>query len=164
MRPWLIAVLFASVGCSPAWAACAGPPYDQFDFWLGSWHDPASPAAEHYVVTRTAGGCAIEEVLTGGDGKIQGIGLSGWDTERKEWRQFWADADKAVTVYTGAPGPNGIFILTSDPKAGGKQSRYTYRNIRQESVDADYATRIAPDGPWTTIWTGHYDRTGPAQK
>ncbi|MBV9537854.1 MAG: hypothetical protein JOY70_02855 [Acidisphaera sp.] len=150
--------------CGPAWGACAGPPYDQLDFWLGSWHDPASPPAEHYVVTRTAEGCAIEEVLTGGDGKIQGVGLSGWDTERREWRQFWADADKAVTTYTAAPGPDGSFVLTADPKAGGKQSRYTYRNIRPDSVDADYATRSAPDAPWSTVWKGHYDRTAPPGK
>jgi hypothetical protein len=30
------------------------PPYDEFDFWLGAWHDPAAPAAEHYTVRRTA--------------------------------------------------------------------------------------------------------------
>ena len=70
MRPWLV-VFCASLGWSSAWAACAGPPHDQFDFWLGSWHDPAAPAAEHYAVRRTAGGCAIEEVLTGADGETR---------------------------------------------------------------------------------------------
>lgn len=92
-------VFCAWLGWSPAYAVCAGAPYDQFDFWVGIWHDPATQAGEHYSVRRTAGGCAIEEVLTGGDGQIQGIGLAGWDSERSQWRQLWADSDKIVTVY-----------------------------------------------------------------
>ncbi len=98
MRPWSAVIFYALLGWGPAWADCAGPPYDQFDFWLGAWHDPRAPAAEHYTVRRTAGGCAIEEVLTGGNGQIQGIGVSGWDSERKQWRQLWADKDRIVTV------------------------------------------------------------------
>jgi hypothetical protein len=78
MRSLLTVVSCALIGCGPAWAACDGAPYDQFDFWLGAWHDPRAPAAEHYAVKRTAGGCAVEEVLTGADGKVQGIGGSGW--------------------------------------------------------------------------------------
>jgi hypothetical protein len=118
MRPLLAVMFCASLGWGPAWADCDGPPYDQFDFWLGAWHDPAAPAAEHYTVRRTAGGCAIEEVLTGANGQIQGIGVSGWDTERKQWRQLWVDKDRIVTLYTGGPAAGGTFVLTSEPKGG----------------------------------------------
>jgi hypothetical protein len=82
MRLWLAVVFCALLGWGPAWAVCAGPPHDEFDFWLGAWHDPAEPAAEHYAVRRTAGGCAIEEVLTGGNGQIQGIGAALGDHDR----------------------------------------------------------------------------------
>jgi hypothetical protein len=163
MRPWL-AVVFCMFGWGPAWAACAGLPYDEFNFWLGEWHDPAAPAAEHYAVGRTAGGCAIEEVLTGGNGQIQGIGVSGWDSERKQWRQLWADKDRIVTVYMGGPAADGTFVLTSEPKGGGTRWRYTYRNIRPDGVDAEYASRDGEDGPWTTVWSGHFDRIEPAGK
>jgi hypothetical protein len=162
MRPWLSVVFCALLGWGPARAACAGPPHDQFDFWLGAWHDPAAPAAEHYAVRRTAGGCAIEEVLTGGNGQIQGIGVAGWDSERKQWRQLWVDSDRFVTVYLGGPAADGTFVLTSEPKGGGTQWRYTYRNIRPDGVDAEYASRGGEDGPWTTVWSGHFDRIGPA--
>ena len=105
------ALMFCIVlGCGSARAGCAGPPFDQFDFWLGAWHDPKAPAAEHYMVRRTAGGCAIEEVLTGENGDIQGVGLSGWDGERKQWRQLWVDKDRIVTVYTGGPAADGTFL------------------------------------------------------
>jgi hypothetical protein len=164
MRPWLAVVFCALLGWGPAWAACAGPPYDQFDFWLGAWHDPAASVAEHYAVRRTAGGCAIEEVLTGGNGQIQGIGVSGWDSERKQWRQLWVDKDRIVTVYVGGPAADGTFVLTSEPKGGGTRWRYTYRNIRPESVDAEYASRGGEEGRWTTVWSGHFDRIGPAEK
>jgi hypothetical protein len=164
MRHWLAIVLCAMFGWGRAWAACVGPPYDQSDFWLGAWHDPAAPAAEHYTVRRTAGGCAIEEVLTGGDGQVQGIGLSGWDSERKQWRQLWVDKDRIVTTYLGGPAGAGTFVLTSEPKGGGIRWRYTYRNIQPDSVDAEYASRVGDGGPWTTVWSGHFDRIEPAKK
>ena len=162
MRPWLAVMFCALLGCRPAWAACVGPPYDQFDFWLGAWHDPAASPAEHYTVTRIAGGCAIEEVLTGANGQTQGIGLSGWDPDRQQWRQLWVDKDQIVTVYLGAPVADGTVVLTSEPKAGDMRWRYTYRNIRPDRIDADYASRRDENGPWTTVWSGHFDRIGPA--
>jgi hypothetical protein len=160
----LALAFYALLECGPAWAACSGPPYGQFDFWVGEWHDPVAPPAEHYTVSRTAGGCAIEEVLTGGNGQIQGIGVSGWDSERKQWRQLWADKDRIVTLYMGGPAAGGTFVLTSERKRGGAQWRYTYRNIRPDSIDAEYASRGGENGPWTTVWSGHFDRIGPATK
>jgi hypothetical protein len=160
MRAWSIMAFCALLGCGQAWADCAGAPYDQFDFWLGAWHDPKAPAAEHYTARRTAGGCAVEEVLTGGNGRIQGIGLSGWDSERKQWRQLWVDQDRFVTVYEGGPAADGTVVLTSEPKAGGTRFRYTYRNIRANSIDAEYASRNGEDGPWSTVWSGRFDRIG----
>lgn len=164
MHPWPAVAFWVLLGSGPVWAACDSPPYDQFDFWVGAWHDPAAPAAEHYSVRRTAGGCAIEEVLTGGNGQIQGIGLAGWDNERKQWRQLWADKDRIVTVYLGGPAADGTFVLTSEPKGGAMRWRYTYRNIRPNAVDAEYASRSGDDGPWTTVWSGHFDRIEPASK
>jgi hypothetical protein len=164
MRLWLTVMFWASLGCGHAWAACAGPPYDQLDFWLGAWHDPRAPAAEHYAVRRTAGGCAVEEVLTGGNGRVQGIGVAGWDSVRKQWRQLWADKDGIVTIYAGDPAADRTFVLTSEPKGGGTRWRYTYRNIQPKSVDAEYASRNGDDGPWTTVWSGHFDRIGSGRK
>ena len=59
---------------------------------------------------------------------------------------------------------DGTVVLTSEPKAGGKRWRYTYRNIRPDGVDADYASRSGKDGAWTTVWSGRFDRIGPAEK
>ncbi len=162
MRLRLIVLSCALLGWTPARAACVGPPYDEFDFWVGTWHDPATPAAENYAVRRTAGGCAIEEVLTDGDGRVQGVGLAGWDRERKQWRQLWADADQIVTVYLGGPAADGTVVLTSEPKDGGLRWKYTYRNILPGSMDAEYALRRGEDGAWTTVWSGHFDRIAPA--
>ena len=164
MRPWSAVAFCTLLASAPAHADCAGPPYDQFDFWLGAWHDPASPPAEHYTARRTAGGCAIEEVQIGANGQTQGIGLSGWDSERKQWRQLWVDKDRIVTVYLGGPAADGTVVLTSEPKAGGMRWRYTYRNIRPNGIDADYASRVGEAGAWATVWSGHFNRIGPAEK
>ena len=164
MRLLLTIVLCASFGCEPALADCAGPPHNEFDFWLGAWHDPAARPTEHYTVRRTAGGCAIEEILIGENGRIQGIGVSGWDSERKQWLQLWSDKDAIVTIYRGGPTEDGKFLLTSDPKGSGKRWRYTYRNIRPNSIDAEYASREGEDGPWTTVWSGHFNRIEPPRE
>lgn len=164
MRPWPVVMFCAVLGWGQAQAACAGPPYDQFDFWLGAWHDPAAPLAEHYTVRRTAGGCAIEEVLTDADGQTQGIGVSGWDSERRQWRQLWVDKDRIVTTYVGGPAADRTFVLTSEPKAGGKRWRYTYRNIRPDGIDAEYASRAGEGGPWKKVWTGRFNRIGTAEQ
>src|ERR1700744_3855069 len=103
MRPWLAVVFFALLGWGPSRAACDGPPHDAFDFWSGAWHDPASPPAEHYAVRRTAGGCAIEEVLTGGNGQIQGIGVAGWDAARREMGPNLGGKDKGRALFAGRP-------------------------------------------------------------
>jgi hypothetical protein len=161
MRSLAALVCYALLGCGSASADCLGAPQDELNFWLGSWHDPASPAAEHYAVRRTAGGCAVEEVLTGGNGQVQGVGLAGWDTERKQWRQLWVDANAVVTAYWGGPAADGTFVLTSEPKDGGIQWLYTYRNIHPDGMDADYASRRGEEGPWTTVWQGHFDRIAP---
>jgi hypothetical protein len=81
-----------------------------------------------------------------------------WDTERKQWRQLWVDKDRIVTLYTGGPAAGRTFVLTSEPKAGERRWLYTYRNIRPDGVDAEYASRGGEDGPWTTVWSGHFDR------
>ena len=164
MRQSLAVMFCATLGCGRAWAACAGPRYHQFDFWLGEWHDPASQPAEHYTARRTAGGCAIEEVQTGANGQTQGIGLAGWDSERRQWLQLWVDKDRVVTLYEGGPAADGTVVLTSEPKAGSIRWRYTYRNIRPDRIDADYASRPGEQGSWTTVWSGHFDRIAPAEK
>ena len=72
------------------------------------------------------------------------------------------DEDRIVTVYLGGPAADGTVVLTSEPKAGGMRWRYTYRNIRADALDADNAERVGDDGPWNIVWSGHFDRIGPA--
>ena len=66
-----------------------------------------------------------------------------------------------MTLYAGGPMADGMFVLTSEPKGGGTRWRYTYRNIRPDGVDAEYASRDGEVGPRTPVWSGHFDRIGP---
>lgn len=158
MHLWPAAIACALIAWAPAWGACTGSPYNQLDFWLGSWHDPATPPTERYTVRSTAGGCAIEEVLSDHGGRVKGVGVAGWDDERKQWRQLWVDADRTVTVYNGAPSADGKFVLTSEPKMDGTQWQYTYLNIGLTSIDAEYATRRREEETWRTVWQGRFHR------
>ena len=144
-------------------AACVGAPYNTLNFWLGSWHDPASPLGEHYVVRRVAGGCVVEEHLIGTDGQIQGVGVSGWDVRLKQWRQLWADNGRFVTTYLGGLRANGNLVIVSEVKTDGKRWRYRARDIRPDRLDAYYAWRRNNWGAWTIVWSGHFDRIGSAE-
>ncbi len=167
MRNWLGMVVAACAVFMPATsgsAACAGPPYDQMDFWLGEWRDVTS--SERYVVRRVADGCAIEEVQfgSGDNASVIGLSVAGWDRSRGHWRQLWVDAPGQVKLYVGEPGPDGTFILTTEPVPEGERWRYVYRNITPTSVDADYSFQSVRDGPWRQIWASRFVLINQAHK
>ena len=126
-------------------AACAGARYDQFDFRLGEWSDVAS--SERYIVRRIADGCAVEEVqFSPSDGRtIIGLGVAGWDRTRGHCRELWVDAVGQVKLYVGEPGPDGTFVLTTDPTPEGERWHYVYRNITSSAIDADYSVQSMKD-------------------
>lgn len=157
-----LCLLLMVFGVAPgsAFAACAGPGFDDFDFWLGAWRDVASPEGAHYVVRRDAGGCAVEEILyaDAGAARIIGMGLSGYDPARHVWRQFWVDRDGAVTLYEGGRQVDGTVVLLTEPKPGGVVWRYVYRNISAAGVDAEYAMGRVAGTEWKVMWRTHYER------
>ena len=106
-------------------------------------------------------------MLTGGNGQIQGIGLSGWDSERKRWRQLWADKDRIVTAYMGDPAADGTFVLRPSQNAaerdGGILPEHpapmaSTPNMRRAAAKKDPGPRC---GRVTSIGSNQRENNGP---
>ncbi len=98
---------------APTPAACAGPEYHAFDFWVGEW-DVFPNGAGTQVATSSIEamfmGCAIRETwkpLKGGGGGS----FSHYDSERRYWRQAWVDSSGARVDFDGGP-VDGKMVLT----------------------------------------------------
>ena len=109
-------------------AACGGPEYRQFDFWLGEW-DLASvdgkKSAEDKVVS-ILGGCAIQENWTGVKSG-QGLSLSAYDPATKHWHQTLMDDSGAVLKLEGEFADGKMILVGQRPSQKEKGVTITHR-------------------------------------
>ena len=158
-RRTLCGLMFAICGSWASAAACDGPAFRQFDFWIGEWQvrTPDGKLVGTNRIEREYGGCVIHERYTTGRG-YSGESLNMFDAPRKVWHQTWVDDSGVLLVLEGrvidgrmvlegqAPAPEGHTIkhrITWTPNADG--------SVRQlwESTDAKGAWTIAFDGAYT---------------
>ena len=108
----------STLGTKPA-AACAGPEFRQFDFFVGDWdtYDVAAPTkiVARNVVTATLDGCVLHEVYVQNDGLV-GESLSIHDAARGLWHQTWVTNRGALLLLDGRL-EGGRMVLTGSEKA-----------------------------------------------
>lgn len=85
-----------------------------FDFWVGDWDvkNPAGQPAGQSSVQLLLAGCALFENWTdtqGGGGKS----LNSFNTDTKQWQQFWTDQYGRVTEYRESEWVNGSLRYTA---------------------------------------------------
>jgi len=127
MKGTTIACLLAALAASsveasaqatkPA-AACAGPKFRQFDFWLGDWDTydmtDTSKVVARTRVTRILSGCVLREVHEQDDGLV-GESYSLWDASRRGWHQSWVTNRGTLLLLDGHL-KGGRMILTAPEK------------------------------------------------
>ncbi|MCI4644926.1 MAG: hypothetical protein MRY64_09105 [Hyphomonadaceae bacterium] len=93
---------------------CAGEPYDDFDFWLGSWrvHDPDGIFLGENVITAHEDHCLLIEHWISEHGNT-GQSYNFYDPAREEWRQVWA-SDWGLVDYSGGLNNQGQMILVGE--------------------------------------------------
>jgi hypothetical protein len=82
---------------------CEGvPEANDFDFWLGRWEVrmPDGTLIGHNTITKTNGGCGIEEHWEGAGGS-SGTSMSFFLPSRGEWRQVWTGSSGTFFDITG---------------------------------------------------------------
>jgi hypothetical protein len=121
----------AAVQTPSAAAACAGPEFHQFDFWVGRWD---VFGAQGKQVARSliekVYGCGIRENWMPLSNQPGGS-LSIYVPEEKRWEQFWIDSSGSRAFFTG--GWNGSAMVISG-KWGGPLVRMTYSRNADGSV------------------------------
>ena len=96
----------------PKPAACAGPDYREFDYWIGDWDvfDVGSPVKVARVhVDLILDGCVLHESYEGVDGH-KGQSFTIYDASRKLWHQSWVTNRGEILVIEGKV-ENGAMVL-----------------------------------------------------
>ena len=93
---------------------CAAPEHRQFDFWLGDWEvrTPEGKLAGHNTITRTLGGCVLQENWRGARGH-QGTSYNIYDASRRRWHQTWVDDEGLLLELDGAYA-DGRMVLSGE--------------------------------------------------
>lgn len=136
---------------------CGGPPYHEFDFWLGKWKvtSPTRPdwSAESSIV-KGNDGCSILETYQS-QGGYTGNSINFYDRSDQQWHQTWID-NQGSALYLSGGLVDGRMVLADS------SSRITW------SVEADGRVRqlwesISEDGKsWTVAFDGYYEKAMPA--
>jgi len=150
------AVSAASAG-SPS--TCNGPPFHEFDFWIGAWQvfdADTNRLVAFDRVDKRAAGCIVEEHLhfltdlyrrPGVARRLAGISISRFDGER--WLQMWADNQwGAIELRSVAMNPGKLVFETVIPSRG-RDVRLVYQRLPNDEVRMRQYVAPTGSGHWT---------------
>ena len=150
-----------SAPAQPPSAACVGPEYRQFDFWLGEWDlagVDGKKSAEDKVVS-ILGGCAIQENWTGVKSG-QGLSLSAYDPATKHWHQTLMDDSGAVLKLEGEFAGGKIILVGQRPSQKEKGVTITHRiawNLMPDHrVHQFWEASTTGGRTWKPVFEGYY--------
>lgn len=120
-----LSLLAALAPAQPDAAACDGPAYHQFDFFLGDWDtydvtDSTTVVARN-TVTPMVGGCAIRESYRQNDGMV-GESFSTYDASRGVWHQSWVTSRGELLLLEGKLQGNRMVLTAPEHAANGDSS------------------------------------------
>lgn len=150
----------AQAQAQPAAAACSGPEYRAFDFWLGQWdvYAAGGKLAGTNTITSEHGGCVLHEHYATERG-YSGESLNIYDASRHAWHQSWVDSSGLLLVLEGGLRDGRMVLAGVTVGADGKKTRQRITwtpnpdgSVRQlwEATDAK--------GKWTVAFDGQYRR------
>lgn len=161
----LARAIILTVGCTLAAArsaaACDGPAYRQFDFWLGKWDvtQNGKPAGKNRIEA-VLDGCALMESWTGVSG-VTGHSLNTYDAARNVWHQTWVDSSGMLLTIEG--GLKGGSMVLEGMTPAGKDTPATRHRITwtpQANGDVRQLWQSSKDNArtWQTEFDGLYKR------
>ncbi|RFB04631.1 hypothetical protein [Parvularcula marina] len=106
-----IAAALLSLSLQQAPPPCKGAPYDDFDFWVGTWdvHGTNGQLAGRNVITEEENGCLLVERWTN-TGGVTGQSYNFYDLETESWRQVWVSGGITIN-YAGGLNEDGSMAL-----------------------------------------------------
>jgi len=146
-------------------SACSSPEYSQFDFWIGEWNlEWKNEKNELWtgtnIVSKTLGGCVIEENFSTSDKSFIGKSFSVYNANKKFWQQTWVDNTGIYLDFNGGF-EDGKMILSRVliAKDGKKfNQRMVYNNIRPNEFWWHWEQSTDDGKTWNLLWLIHYTR------
>ena len=139
---------------------CAAPEHHQFDFWLGDWEvrTPEGKLAGHNTITRTLGGCVLQENWRGVRGH-HGTSYNIYDASRRRWHQTWVDDEGNLLQLDGAFADGRMVLMGESVDSAGRpvKQRITWEPLAGGKVRQLWDS--SPDGvAWKVEFEGIYGR------
>jgi hypothetical protein len=131
----------------------------QLDFWLGEWRVVGADGQElgRSRVTKTHGGCVVEEHWTSAQGGGSGEGLHFVDPEDGRWRQVWVGSTGTVVRYEGElEGGTLRFQGRSTSRDGTTVQSRAFLGPR---ADGRVSQRIERSGDGGATWQRYFEAT-----
>ena len=132
-----------------------------FDFWIGEWEvkNVQGQLAGQSSVLRLLEGCALYENWTdtqGGGGKS----LNSYNTDTKQWQQFWTDQYGRVTEYRESEWIDGSLRFTAKQimPNGPALLHMTFTPINPDRVRQFGEMSMDNGKTWTPTFDLYYDR------
>ncbi len=140
--------------------ACAGPEFHQFDLWIGSWDVTAQDrVVGHNEIVSFAGGCALLENWTAGDGS-GGKSINAWRPAEKRWTQHWVGAGGTILDLSGGL-VEGRMVLSGPVRQtprGPVLDRITWTPVTPDQVRQVWEISTDSGTTWRAIFEGTYNR------
>jgi hypothetical protein len=163
-RAWMFAAALAAGGAAAqtaAPAACTGPAYRQFDFWIGNW-DVFGPAGKKVGESRIesfAGGCGVAEFWSA-TSKVTGRSLNMYDALDSQWHQSWVDSSGSRLLLDGQFKDGQMVLRGESAAAAGASLRQqvSWRLNPDGSVRQFWQTSADGGKTWSTAFDGKYVR------
>lgn len=147
-------------------APCSTAEFRQLDFWLGEWDayyaaDAAEPGGRN-VITRSYGGCVIQEEFDGG-AQAQGLvghSVSTYHAPTRLWRQTWVDNQGGYYALTGGPVGDDFVLTNTRINEQAPYQRMLFEDITSDSFTWRWQSSADAGATWTDRWVIWYRRAG----
>ena len=146
---------------SPAPYSCASDPErHRFDFWLGGWNVTTEDGTHvgDSIIETTSNGCAVLENWMGAKGG-RGKSLNSYNSERKQWQQYWIGSDGDVHEYRESKndGASLVFFMKRETTPQ-KITRLTFTPLDKDTVRQHSETSDDGGQTWKTEYDFYYHR------
>ncbi len=162
MQKYLLLFIFLMIPLSQTQAQqtqtyCDTAEHEFVDFWLGNWDLTWEGGTGTNSITRTHGGCVINEDFKSAN--LIGMSSSIYDINTKTWRQIWMDNQNGYLNLKGhKEGDDFIFQTTPNPEEPEIQLRMVFSNIKQDSLNWSWQRTDSGGANWNDLWNISYTR------
>jgi len=140
-----------------------------YDFWVGTWDaewDEGNGKKGRGInrIEKTLDGKVLQEnfeILEGQSAGFKGTSISVYQTQRKKWKQAWADNQGGYYDFEGkVDGSKRIFQTQVRQLEDGRKftQRMVFYNIKKDSFTWDWESSVNGGEDWTLNWRIRYTR------